>query len=314
MTHGRAIRIYLADGTPSGIRTIEVGNWTIKAVVAPRVELGRLRERPEAGRAGVYFLLGEDADQPGRLRVYVGESDDVVRRQEDHTRRKEFWDTVVVFVSQDNRLTKGHVRWLEAELIRQIQEAKRAILDNAQRPEPPNLPEADAAGMSEFAEQVVLVISVLGFDIFPHAGWGTSREGPRPLPSAGDVTAPEVIELHAEGRNEAHAATGRLTSNGMVVSAGSYFSAAAPNLQRGYLGLRQQLIDEGALERQPDGRYRLVADYTFRSVSAAAAIITGSNRNGRTFWKLTDGRTLAQWEDAQAVGAGGQADEQPESV
>lgn len=301
MTHGRAIRIYLADGTPSGMRTIEVGNWTIKAVVAPRVELGRLRERPEAGRAGVYFLLGEDADQPGRLRVYVGESDDVVRRQDEHARRKEFWDTVVVFISQDNRLTKGHVRWLEAELIRQVLDAKRATLDNSQRPQPPSLPEADAAEMSEFAEQVVLVVSVLGFDIFPHAGWGTSREALLPAPGVPEVSAPEVLVLHAESRDGAFSANARLTSDGLLILGGSYAAGVVhASLQQGYHDLRQRMIDDGTLVPSSDNRYQFTRDYTVRSATAASCVVSGSNRNGRTFWRLADGTTLAQWEDAQA--------------
>jgi hypothetical protein len=33
---GRSVRLFLIDGTPQGIRTAEVGNWTGLALVCPR--------------------------------------------------------------------------------------------------------------------------------------------------------------------------------------------------------------------------------------------------------------------------------------
>ena len=42
---GRTIRVFLADGTPTGILTAEImASWTGKAIAAPR---SRLPDRPE---------------------------------------------------------------------------------------------------------------------------------------------------------------------------------------------------------------------------------------------------------------------------
>lgn len=59
MNVGRQIRIFLVDGTPGGLLTAEIMNWTGHVVAAPRSDLAALRKRHEAARTGVYVLLGE---------------------------------------------------------------------------------------------------------------------------------------------------------------------------------------------------------------------------------------------------------------
>ena len=64
MVDGRSVRLYLVDGSPTGILTAEIMNWTGHALVAPRSRLGEALSRDEASRTGVYFLVGDDPDQP----------------------------------------------------------------------------------------------------------------------------------------------------------------------------------------------------------------------------------------------------------
>ena len=60
MNYGKTIRIYLADGSPTGIRHAELVNWTGQAIVCPRVRIGELAEWEESKKPGVYILFGED--------------------------------------------------------------------------------------------------------------------------------------------------------------------------------------------------------------------------------------------------------------
>lgn len=296
--HGRAIRIFLVDGTPGGLRTVEVGNWTIKALVVPRAKLASMRGRPEAGRPGVYMLLGADPDHAGRLRVYVGESEDAVGRQDAHAREKDFWDTVLVLVSTDDRLSKGHVRWLEAELLRELAAAKRCSLENGQLPERRPLPEAEAAEMSEFLEQIVLVAEVLGYDVFPVSQWRT-RELPTAEAPSGGLATPLAPIFHAHGND--YSAHMLPTDDGFVVQKGSTAVAgvARDSLQTGYKQQRDQLIADGVMSPSGGNALLFTQDYSFRSPSAAIGVVTATNRSGRSSWKLEDGRTLGDWEDSQ---------------
>jgi hypothetical protein len=64
---GKQIRLYLADGTPGGLLTAEIMNWTGHVVAAPRSDLAALLERQETSRTGIYLLLGDDPESLGRF-------------------------------------------------------------------------------------------------------------------------------------------------------------------------------------------------------------------------------------------------------
>jgi hypothetical protein len=63
---GKTIRIFLADGEPTGILLAEISNWTGKVLVAPRSQLDQLSKREEVRRTGVYLLVGPDPDDLSR--------------------------------------------------------------------------------------------------------------------------------------------------------------------------------------------------------------------------------------------------------
>jgi hypothetical protein len=77
---GKTIRIFLADGEPTGTLVADVGNWTGKILVVPRSQLGQLSERDEVRRTGVYLLVGPGPDDPSRTLAYIGEGDNVPKR------------------------------------------------------------------------------------------------------------------------------------------------------------------------------------------------------------------------------------------
>ena len=93
-------------------------------------------------RTGVYLLVGPDPGDPSRRLVYVGESDNVLKRLLSHNRKdaKDFWERTVVIVSKDENLTKSHVRYLESRLIKMAQDARRANLTNNTAPGRPRCP------------------------------------------------------------------------------------------------------------------------------------------------------------------------------
>ena len=59
---GRTLKLYLADGTPSGVITAELGVSSVRAAVASRTALPELIRREEAARTGIYLLVGPDPD------------------------------------------------------------------------------------------------------------------------------------------------------------------------------------------------------------------------------------------------------------
>ncbi|EPU4805818.1 hypothetical protein ACVXC9_000516 [Vibrio cholerae] len=61
MTRGTQLKIYLSNGSVTGIRHAEIVNWTGQAIAVPRVHIKELSEWEETHRPGVYFLFGYNA-------------------------------------------------------------------------------------------------------------------------------------------------------------------------------------------------------------------------------------------------------------
>ena len=160
--NGKQVKLFLVDGTPGGLTTAEITNWTGHVLSARRSDLADLLRREEAERTGVYLLLGEDETAVGDTRRYVGEADVVATRLRSHVKEKSFWNQVVVITSKDTNLTKSHGRYLESRLIELATQAGRVTLENGTAPPVPRLPEADASDMEYFLGQLQIVLPVLG--------------------------------------------------------------------------------------------------------------------------------------------------------
>ncbi|MBL8842983.1 MAG: GIY-YIG nuclease family protein [Planctomycetes bacterium] len=279
---GFSVRIFLPSGDPEALRIVEKSNWTGQGLVFPRAQFVEVRSRVELKRTGVYLLWGpgESSQLP---RLYVGEGDPVLSRLVEHAKLKDFWTHACLFTSKDQNLNKAHVQYLEARLVALASAAKRAELDNGNKPQLPTLSEADAADAEGFLGDLLLCLPVVGVGLFdePSADAGLSRE----------------LFLEAKGI-QARGADG---SAGFVVRAGSRAVKDEVASIHGYLvELRRSLLAQGVLEAAGAG-YRMTQDYTFNSPSTAAGVLLGRSSNGRVEWKDAKGRTLRELQEAEAV-------------
>ncbi len=58
--------MFLADGTPEGLRLVEKSNWNGLAVMCSRAQYPEARGRDEFSRPGVYLLFGPSSAGSGR--------------------------------------------------------------------------------------------------------------------------------------------------------------------------------------------------------------------------------------------------------
>lgn len=292
--HRRQIKIFLADGSPTGLRTAELGLSTCKAVVAPRSNLTGLQARVEAKRTGVYILVGQDPEHAGREAIYVGEGDSVFTRiaRHDKDESKDFWDYVVLFVSKDENLTKAHVRHLEGKLLGLAREGKRCRIVNTNHPEPCALPEADVAEMDELLEHIQLLLGTLGVQAFQVMPAAVERVVDEPMASntSALVLTMKGTGYEAECLFQDGAFTVRRKSRARLEKTFSLSAAA--------VSTRTALRDNGVLV-ESDGYLVFTQDYSFESASGSAAVVSGSTVNGKIAWHLADGRTFKQWEQEQ---------------
>lgn len=302
MQFGKSIRIYLKDGTVTGIKFGEIVNQTIQAISCPRLKLPELNSYPEAKRPGVYFLFGQD-EETSEQKAYLGEAENVYDRLQQHSLGKDFWNEVIIFVSKDENLTKGHVKYLESRLIQTALSIKRYKIDNLNQSQPSSLPLADRDAMEEFLTFIKLLIGVLGHKILEEV---IQVEKVKSYKIEFDTSSIKTIDDYFTpselGRLELYLSISNIsarslqTNEGIVVLAGSEAAENFSNsLGFGYREIRERLITSGQLVLV-DKKYLFQTDVLFDSPSAAAAVILGYATNGRVNWKDINGKTLKEIE------------------
>jgi hypothetical protein len=290
-TFGKTIRIYLADGTPSGIRHAELVNWTGQAIVCPRGRINELSEWNESQRPGVYFLFGEA--ESGRPALYLGEAENVLARLQNHLRTKDFWSRVVFFTSKDENLTKAHVKYLEARLITIATSTKRVELMNGNAPQAPSLPRSERDAMEEFLGPLAVLLGSLGFNALQAIA-----------PSNGGAEAPLAKRtLRFSISKRPVDASGASTDEGFVVFEGSKGDAKLrPSLGKGYRVMRDEFLADGTLVINGAATV-FTRDVLFSSPSAAAAVLAAGAYNGREAWRDASGKSLKAIEEELAEAA-----------
>lgn len=293
--NGKQVKLFLVDGTPGGLTTAEITNWTGHVLSARRSDLADLLRREEAQRTGVYLLLGDDEAALGDTRCYVGEADVIATRLRAHANDKDrsFWDRVVVITSKDTNLTKSHGRYLESRLIQLAAKAGRVSLENGTAPPTPNLPEADASDMEYFVGQLQIMLPVLGVNAI--------RVRPAAPVSSVDPVESPVFTLSNVKTGVAASAQqidGEFTLlSGSRVVAQWHGVGKATSTQKAYAGYRarhENLLADGSIV--VEGRVGLVTrDIVFSSPSTAGAVALGRSCNGRVEWVSPEG-SFGAWE------------------
>lgn len=278
------LKMFLAYGDPKRLRTVELSNWTGKAVSGPRSEFEKVLEREESQGSGVYFLTGIDPET-NKSAIYIGEAECVRDRVKSHL-TKDFWNNITFFGTKDENLTKAHIKYLEGRLIDIARRTERSIVLNSQG-SGARLPESDREEMEVFLEKMQQILPVLGVDAFLDQS-----------STASGKIKKDLLNCNIKGL----IATGYLTPNGIVVLKGSHAvleERASAQKWPSVLAQRKRLIEEGSLTEK-DGAYIFTKDVEFSSPSSAAATIHGGSANGLTAWVNKDGLQLKQLESLES--------------
>jgi Domain of unknown function (DUF4357) len=293
---GATIRIFLVDGAPLGLRLVERMSWTGSFLAFARADYASARVRPEVSRTGVYVLVGPDPDEPRRERVYIGEADVLYTRLDAHQREKDFWTHGYVLTTKDDSLNKAHVRFIEARLVALARVAEIASVDNGTDPAPASLSEPETAEMETYLDYVLPLFPLVGVDAFEPA------EEPA-VPVVSDGLADQSVAGMHSGRlflkTPLTEAEGENQSRGFLVFEGALGRKEKMVMMPGYEQLRDRLVDDGTLVGDGEN-VKLTRSYLFDAPSAAASVLSGGNKNGRTEWRDADGRTLKQIQEESA--------------
>jgi hypothetical protein len=159
------IKLFMPNGNPNSIKIIEKMNWTGVGIEMSRDDWETHKNRKEFDQAGIYVLIGydEDSDLP---KVYIGQGDGIRRRIDSHYKEKAFWEKLIIFVSSNNGLNKGHITWIEYALIDIAKKHNRCTLDNSATPTEPILTESEKADTREFLYEMLSIFPLVEIKIF----------------------------------------------------------------------------------------------------------------------------------------------------
>jgi len=274
MSESKTLKIFLLDGEPTGTKIVEMSNWTGKAFIIPRKKIKNILQRKELNSQAVYFLIGENEE--GDQSVYVGEAEEFKKRILQHNNNKDFWNSVICFISKDDNLTKAHVKYIEAVLIEEINKAKRIIIENGNQGGIPKLPESDEADMKTFLNNLRTILTSLGF-VFLEDLTKVNEE------------LEEIYFVSQRGAN----ATIKLTNEGYVLQPGSTIvNMETPGAKKTILQLRKKYLTYKNVAKKDENLFELLTPLKFTSPSTVASFVIGHNVNGWEKLKDKNGKTL----------------------
>lgn len=302
MILGKSIRIYLKEGSVTGIKFAEVVNQTIQALSCPRTKISELNQHfpKEINTQGVYFLIGYEQDTFKQV-VYIGEAENVWDRLKNHDSKKDFWNEVILFTSKDDNLTKSHIKYLESRIVQIANETKRYGLKNGNNPTLSSLPLPDRDAMEEFLSNIKVLTGTLGHKFLENPiAIKKSVETDIVLTEktkdkiTNDTNGDLELFLDVSGIQ----ASAIQTNEGLVVLENSRVSKK-PTKNYGYGSLRDELISENVITKNSNDDFYFTRNYLFSSASAAAAVILGYSVNGRSKWKNKDGKSIKEIEKSE---------------
>jgi len=268
---GRTISIYIPDANPRSVRICEIADSIVKAIFIPRNKLSEINDREELKNPGIYFLIGEK-NEKGKVKIYVGEAEVLSKRIKQHNISKDFWNSVICFISEKNNLNKAHIKYLENYSCNEAKKINKCELENNVNPTKSSLTEQERDFCLNFFSDLKLIIATLGSPIFEE-----NKKDEKNL-------------YYCKGRDAS--AIGEYMENGFLVFKGSIANLQESNTAGSWvIGMRKDLIKKGILKKK-ENVLIFTDDYIFNSPSASAAVVLARRANGWTEWKDSEAKTM----------------------
>lgn len=266
----KTLTVQLIDAQPDRIRVCRIDGESLVTVVVPREDIAKAKALPDIPQRGVYYLLDEDHGNVSR--VYAGQTTKGIGRLEKHKAEKEFWNKAVMFLDDNQNISRDVLDALEAKAIDYVCNHGSYETDNTAMPRSHVDPYKEEA-IERLHERILFRMAALGYDL------DRVDQGP--------TGAPAVFHTKKNGIRGAgryNKATGHFT-----VLAGSQVNLSKPVLKNTSVAATRQEIFNDA-----DGVAELAEELEFSTPSAAAVFVLGGSQNGWTEWVNDEGKTLNQ--------------------
>ncbi len=269
------LKINLIDGDAEGRWNITIpghSTWAYKIPKDMYKDCSDIAEK--ICRPSVYLLFGEAEDNYPV--VYVGETEDALKRLDQHAGKKKYWSEAIVFGNTE--WNSAYIKRLEGELFKLAKEAGRYDVKNDTIPGKVHISEDEEGTIYTYVEDIRLLAYALGHKVF------ISRQD-NAMKDAQDKIQFFYFSMK-EGRAKLMISEGKY-----VVCKDSYVKTTeSQDFIESLHNLRNQLFADGTIKKNI-----LHRDIEFNSPSYAAAFVSGNHRNGKKEWKTDAGVTLGEY-------------------
>ena len=158
------IYTYLHNDDLSGSRIVSMDDCMCKLYNIKRDDSSFLKDfNAELNKPALYILIHETTKQ-----AYIGETDDFIKRINQHITKKGFWEEVLVFVgSNEDTLSKTEVQYLEFLAYNKAKETlSYDISENTQAPKNPHMNVMQKGKTDKFFKYVQFLSKFIGCEIF----------------------------------------------------------------------------------------------------------------------------------------------------
>lgn len=301
MNHGNAFstHTFFPTGDPGGLRIVKKDNWSGRAIAFSRDRMSEVIKDGTLESTGIYVLHADEGDH---IRIYVGESGQVIKRLKTHSAKMDFWTDAVAFVRMGDSLDKADVEYLEARLIQLARSAMRSEVENDPRKDrdPESMLEPDKKAANEsFLEDMLQCLRSLNIPEFEqdedasHPPTTESVELSEPRSPSKECDQRERIlkvkktHVHARGHLMDNCLKFRVFQGAQVAK--DEVPSLADRTRRSSRKLRHEMIEDERLVLDTEANiYVLQVDYDFDSASQAEQVIAGRPGSGLQNWQLTD--------------------------
>jgi len=277
MILARTIEIYLPTGDASKVSQARITTDAIRIVYVAKSEIDN--RKVDLDNIGCYILFG--VDPSGDKMVYIGESENIYLRLQEHKKKKDFWDGVYTIQNLGGTFDKAHLTFLEQLMIKKAIEAERFKVENANGGKYTSIPESKMNECNIYFETIKTLLKSLGFYVF--------------VPEVEKAQLSVETRFYFKSKDNLWDAQGVFIDEKFIVLKGSVVRTEPTKHRRSssYLKYRDKLIDEGIIVSNNE-ILKFIKDYGFNSPSQAADIVSLGSNNGWTVWKTKDGKTLEE--------------------
>lgn len=252
----KTLTVQLIDAQPDRIRICRIDGESLVTVVVPREDLTEAKSLPNIPQRGIYYLLDEDHGNVSR--VYAGQTTQGIARLDAHKVKKEFWNKAVMFLDDDQNISRDALDVLEAKAIDYVRTHGSYETDNSATPKPYVDPYKEEA-VERLHDRILFRMAALGYDL------DRVDQGPAGTPAV----------FHTKKNGIRGAGHYDKTTGHFTVLAGSKVNLSRPVLKNAAVAAARREIfgDSGGIAELAD-------DLEFPTPSAAAVFVLGGSQNG----------------------------------